>query len=122
MSLDVYLMSETPIEKKCECCGSTYTDDLILFSNNITHNLGEMAKQANIYHHLWRPEELGIKKAYALIIPLKQALKILRLDPDTYKKFNPENGWGSYEGLVEFIEDYYDACVKFPNSNIEISR
>ena len=44
MSLDVYL---------------TDAEGREVFSANITHNLGAMAKEAGIYMHLWRPDELG---------------------------------------------------------------
>ena len=35
------------------------------YSANITHNLGKMAEEAGIYKHLWRPEEIGITKAWS---------------------------------------------------------
>jgi hypothetical protein len=35
---------------------------------------------------------------------------------------NPENGWGTYEHLVKFVEEYILACDKYPESTIDISR
>jgi len=120
MSLTVYLSRKKWISYDD---GITHTEeDEELFSKNITHNLNIMAGEAGIYTHLWRPDELGIENAYALIEPLKQSLKILKANPERFKKFNPYYGWGDYEGLVEFMEDYYNACVKFPNAKIEVSR
>ena len=46
----------------------------------------------------------------------------LKSNPEKYKKFNPENGWGSYEGLLSFAEKYLQACEKYPNSIIGVSR
>jgi hypothetical protein len=48
MSLDVYLTAIRPTT---------------VFDLNITHNLGEMARQANLYQCLWRPEEVPITHA-----------------------------------------------------------
>src|SRR3990172_2778745 len=53
-----------------------------LYSANITHNLGKMAKEAGIYEHLWRPDELGIWNAGELILPLADGLAKLKADPE----------------------------------------
>jgi hypothetical protein len=107
MSLDVYLeaLQMTPAHE-----------------GNITHNLGAMAKEAGIYQALWRPEEIGITKAKELIAPLTKGLGFLRGDPKRYKEFNPPNGWGSYEGLVNFVENYLKACIENPDAAVRVSR
>lgn len=92
------------------------------FSLNITHNLTAMANAAGIYKHLWRPEEIGITKASQLVKPLLAGLKRLRAEPETYKAFNPSNGWGSYEGLVRFVEEYLEACRCNPDATVRASR
>ena len=89
---------------------------------NITHNLGPMANAAGVYHHLWRPEELGISQAKQLIEPLTAGLELLKGDPDRFKTFNPPNGWGAYEGLVSFVEECLKACYLYPEATIQISR
>lgn len=96
------------------------TDEV--YSANITHNLGNMANEAGIYKHLWRPDEIGITKAKELIDPLREGLHKLKSEPEKYKKFNPENGWGSYEGLISFIQNYLDACYQHPDASVEVSR
>lgn len=93
-----------------------------VYHANITHNLNVMAKEAGIYEILWRPDELGIKKCRTLADPLYHGLKKLRENPERFKKFNPSNGWGSYEALVDFVEQYLLACIKFPDADIEVSR
>ena len=107
MSLNVYLYAPKVVA---------------VFDGNITHNLGKMAEKAGIYWHLWRPEELGITEASELIEPLRAGLKVLREKPEWYKTFTPENGWGNYEGLVRFVEDYLKACENDPEATIEVSR
>jgi len=92
-----------------------------IFDANITHNLGKMAKAAGVYMYLWRPDEIGITKASQLIEPLRAGLGVLMLDPEGYREFNPENGWGNYEGLVKFITKYLEVCENNPDADIYIS-
>ena len=89
---------------------------------NITHNLNNMAKDAGIYEALWRPEEIGISKAGQLVEPLTQGLALLKSDPARFEKFNPSNGWGSYDALVRFVEKYLAACVEYPQAEVYASR
>jgi len=93
-----------------------------VFSANITHNLGTMADEAGLYQYLWRPEEINITKAGELIEPLRQGLHELKMNPDKYKQFNPDNGWGSYDGLVRFVENYLNACYEYPEANVYADR
>lgn len=92
------------------------------YSDNITHNLGEMAEAAGIYKHLWRPEEVGITRAAQLIEPLKDGLATLQSDPDRFRAFNPSNGWGDYSGLVNFVACYLAACIRMPEAEVRVSR
>ncbi|MHC4618399.1 MAG: hypothetical protein ACYTEQ_11680 [Planctomycetota bacterium] len=93
-----------------------------VYERNITHNLNKMADKAGIYQCLWRPDENGITKALQLIAPLTEGLLLLKSDPARFKKFNPPNGWGTYEGLVDFVEDYLKACEKYPDAEVSVSR
>lgn len=97
-------------------------EDDWVYNANITHNLGEMASEAGIYQYLWRPEELEITKAGQLIEPLEKGLQRLKDDPKYFQQFNPENGWGDYDGLVRFVEKYLEACKEYPQTEIEVSR
>lgn len=93
-----------------------------VFDYNITHNLGAMAREAGVYKYLWRPEELNIKKASELIEPLEKGLNKLLSNPEYFKKFNPVNGWGNYDNLVEFLREYIKACKENKNAKIFVSR
>lgn len=124
MSLDVYLT--VPCEpKRCWCrCGHEHMDPTPdeVFSNNITHNLNAMAGEAGIYEALWRPEEIGITKASQLIDPLTNGLDLLRSDPQRFKRHNPPNKWGDYDGLVDFVCEYLKACRAHPEADVSVSR
>lgn len=150
MSLDVYLKSATPapttesrnaiyiredgqmreisiaewIERNpdslpvtCEVDDNAYT-----YRANITHNLTEMAEEAGIYLELWRPDENNITHARQLIEPLRAGIERLKSDPDRYKAFNPSNGWGTYEYLILFTENYLAACEANPDAEVSVWR
>jgi hypothetical protein len=125
MSLDVYLKGKV-ITQQCQCsvCGNLHNHSFReeLFEATITHNLNEMAEEAGIYQYLWRPEELNVTRAAQLIDPLLKGLGNLKSNPDHYKEFNPKNGWGTYEILVEFVSNYLDACMEHPEALVEVSR
>lgn len=107
MSLDVYLTKLAMTE---------------VFEANITHNLNTMAEAAGIYRHLWRPDEIGITKAAELIGPLTAGLALLKSDPARFTQHAPPNGWGSYDGLVAFVERYLEACQTDPDATVSVSR
>jgi hypothetical protein len=98
------------------------TQSTEVFSANITHNLNIMAEEAGIYNHLWRPEEISIHLAGELIEPLEIGLKLMKQDPERFKEFDAKNGWGTYEHFIPWIEEYIEACKKYPDAVIEISR
>lgn len=107
MSLDVYLKAVRPTE---------------VFSANITHNLGRMAREAGIYEALWRPDEIGITTAEQLIEPLTAGLALLKSDPPRFEAFNSPNGWGLYEHFVPFVEGYLEACKENPDAAVSVWR
>jgi hypothetical protein len=100
----------------------TPEDSETVYSGNITHNLSKMANEAGIYEALWRPEEIGITHATQLIEPLKAGLALLKSDPSRFKALNPSNGWGTYEGLRQFVADYLVACEEYPSAEVSVSR
>jgi len=93
-----------------------------VYRANITHNLNRMAQEAGLYEALWRPEEVGITTAQQLIAPLTAGLERLEADPAYFMTFNPANGWGSYEILLKFIQEYLFACQDYPEAEVSVSR
>jgi hypothetical protein len=81
-----------------------------------------MAKAAGTYQRLWRPEEIDVRFARELSKPLTTGLEQLRSNPDRVRALNPSNGWGSYEGLVQFVEEYLLACKAHPSAEVSVSR
>lgn len=115
MSLDVYL--ECP---DCHGCDEHHAPSL--WHANITHNLGPMAREAGLYEHLWRPDEIGVTVAAQLVEPLIAGIRSLVADPERYRKLNPPNGWGSYEKLGDFCCRYLLACDTHPTARVRVSR
>jgi len=93
-----------------------------VFSYNITHNLGQMARECDAYEVVWQPKESGITKARQLVKPLQEAIAKLKGNPEYYKQFNPANNWGNYEGFLMFLENYLQAAVENPDSNVSAWR
>lgn len=92
------------------------------YHGNVTHNLGRMARAAGVYMPLWRPEECGITKARELVAPLSAGLAALESNLAGYRALNPENGWGTYEGLVAFVREYLEACRRWPDAEVSVWR
>jgi hypothetical protein len=113
MSLDVDLMVIKPTS---------------IFSMNITHNLGKMATAVvlsngkTLYDVLWRPEEHNYFTAEDISELLDEGFNILLSAPEEYKQYNPENGWGEYDGLVQFVYQYRNACWENPSAELRVSR
>jgi len=115
MSLDItlYMMIDVGTDNK-EC--------IELYEANVTHNLNTMADHAGIYKALWRPEEIEAYQAKDIIEVLEQGLNKLKNKPEHYKQFNPTNGYGTYDNFVIWVENYLNACKKYPNAMIEVNR
>lgn len=125
MSLDVYLLGKSEeIPCRCADCNNEHTrkESEVLYQANITHNMCAMAENAGIYKALWRPEEIGITKALQLVKPLQDGIKLMKSDPDYFKKFNPSNGWGSYDIFISFIKQYHEACKQYPDADVSVSK
>lgn len=111
MSLDYYLMAKADVGKPAPV-------ELELFSRNITHNLGKMWREAGVYDALYNSDG-----DYAIqhIATLEGGLADMLLEPEKYKKLNPLNGWGDYEGAIEFLKEVLNRCREYPKAIIRIS-
>lgn len=113
MSLDVWLTADRPVQ---------------VYEGNITHNLNKMAMEVKLsngltlYDVLWRPEKHNYTKASEIIPLLLEGIIILRSERERFLPFNPSNGWGNYDNLVEFTQRYFNACLENPDGEIGISR
>ena len=105
------------------------------FSRNYTSNVSGMYYKAfeRVYEDLspilekaWYKikdfKEAFNSREREIIIPtLKFMIADMRAYPDIYKPLNPKNGWGNYEGAIEFLEEALKALLENKNSVMEIS-
>lgn len=102
------------ITNTCEHCGNESGN-----SFNVTHNLGSMAAFVGVYDCLWRPEENGFTTAGQIIPLLEKGIEKMEAKPELCKKHNPENGWGSYAGFLDFLKRVLTCCERNKDRLIE---
>jgi hypothetical protein len=107
MSLDLSLINEKGEE---------------VYSCNITHNLGAMAKACGLYKLLWRPEELEFTTAGEFLPYLRKGIAELAAYPTIYKEYHAENGWGTYDDFLPFVNKFIAACENNRLAKVEASR
>lgn len=79
-----------------------------------TYNLGKMLRAAGF------PEWRALIDAPASETGgmLRKVADTLRSDPVRFREFNPENGWGTYEGAIEFLDEFAADCAAHPKATI----
>lgn len=130
MSLDVYIKFKKPRQvnyylehpyiynnlSERDLSNYSETDQ---WSANITHNVGEIAShvpvdfngwQTTLYMACWRPEVIGVKTVADILPLLIQGIHFMVDNRKDLELFNPENGWGSYNGFMKFLLNYKQAC------------
>ena len=96
------------------------------WTGNITHNLGKMAlnvtpdgKPYTLYSLLWGGK---YKSCRDLIGKLHECILYMLMNKEELKKYNPENGWGTYDQLLEFTKEFQMACIDNQDCKIEIDK
>ena len=103
-----------------------------LHSENYTSNVSDMYYHAwdQIKHKLDIPdyELLGgdWKQAIQLDQPysmkaLREMIIELKENPKVYKQMEPSNGWGNYEGAIEFLERAHSAMLMSEDARLILS-
>lgn len=117
MSLDVYIKSKKKEEDR-------------EWVANITHNMNKMAQRIfvsknkeTLYDYVWSPEEL-YKEIYTneMRNVLTKGICIMISKRKSLLRYEPENGWGSYDSFLKFLIEYKEACEDHPGYIIEASR
>lgn len=104
MSLDINITAKREVE---------------IYERNVTYNLADM-------YYKCIDEKQGFKKLNKM--NCKEALPIIHTaiqdmlnNTEEYKKLNPKNGWGSYEGLLETLQGMKSCCENNPDGIIHVS-
>ena len=103
-----------------------------LYDGNITHNLGKMARECGLYEPMWRPylvvgldieeEDEVVINAGVLIKDLRRGIEELENNKEEYIQYNPDNGWGDYDGLLRVAKEYLTACEDYPHAVVKAWR
>ena len=89
-----------------------------VYEDNITYNLAPMYyKCIDINGGLKALNGMKCKNAIPV---LNRAIDDLIENKEEYEKLNPENGWGSYEGLLKSLKSLRIACLENPSGKVEI--
>ena len=103
MSYDISLVIDT---------GHEETE--VAYVGSYTYNVGDMYREALGFSL----GELDGKNACDSLDILDKGIKDMQANPDKYKKMNPENGWGNYEGALEYLLNIRHQCHRYPKCTI----
>jgi hypothetical protein len=125
VSYDIWLEADLAGEKRARLDGDE--------PGNITYNVDPMFALAlggesgdgiqNGRELLLDRKDPALKRfidrpAAEAIGPLTSAVASMEGNPDTYRALNPENGWGDYEGALDYLRRFLAACEAHPNAVI----
>jgi len=74
-------------------------------------------KKGVSYVELWEGKTGG-----DCIEGLQYAIDRMEASPDKYKRYNPSNGWGTYEGALKALKEFLVACEEYPRAKVEMWR
>ena len=101
MSLDIGIKAKREVE---------------IFDRDITYNLSKMYYKC-IDGGFKALNGMSCKDALPI---LNKAINDLIDNQEEYEKLNPENGWGSYDGLLEALKDMRNCCEENKDGIIEV--
>lgn len=67
-----------------------------------------------------RLSALNGRKASDVIELLQTAIADMEARPEYYSMMNPSNGWGNYEGAVNYLKNILRECLEHPLTTLEI--
>jgi len=114
MSLTVYLYNEVQgirvgeFEKK------------YMFAANINNFIAAtIAKEAGIFNVLWHPRRNGFQYGRQIIDLLQAGLDHMQKNPEVYYAIDEKHGWGLSSEFLKWVNEYIEACKKYPDCKIE---
>lgn len=79
-----------------------------IYESNITYNLSPMYYKAiDKEKGIRKLNDMTCKEALPII---NGAIKDMIENKEEYEKLNPENGWGSYDGLLRELRNMRNIC------------
>lgn len=103
MSLDISITAKKEVE---------------IFETNITYNLSDMYYKAiDKDKGLRKLNNMSCKEALPII---NDGIADMLNNADEYRKLNPTNGWGTYEGLLARLQEMRNCCESNPDGIIRV--
>ena len=109
MSYYVYLEVDTPSE------GRT----VVAWIGNYTSNVKRMWNRA------LPPDGIAMldgKPAGRVARALRGAVERMERNRVEYEAMNPPDGWGNYEGALDYLRSLAEACAAHPTTTIRVAR
>ena len=99
----------------------------------ITHNLNKVVSACgelvgkSYYEAIWRPDTLtGLENGKVPVLFIVSYLPDLIRDLIKYEsvltQYLPKNGYGTFEGLIEFLCNYLKECYTYKNEYVYCCR
>lgn len=108
MSYDVYLTADVGGNRPA----TVFTEDWYCISN-----LAPMWRAAGA-----DLADFDGRLASTCIPKLETAVCEMIKNPDKYEAMNPENGWGDYEGCLDFLRSLLRGFREYPKATVRICR
>lgn len=103
MSLDIYITAKRETD---------------IYEANVTYNLSKMYyKCIDTEKGYKKLDGMNCKEALPII---NNAIRDMLNNADEYRKLNPTNGWGSYEGLLKQMQEMRNCCESNPDGIIRV--
>lgn len=108
MSYDIWLAVDT---------GGSELTNINCLSWNYTSNCGRMWRTAGADLAEFHGKPAG--ECFPILVA---AIQELKANPDKYRAMNPENGWGSYGGLLPALQELAVAFEHHPKAIVQVWR
>lgn len=106
-----------------------YSDGFTLYSDNYTSNVAPI-----MYYTAWDEVKESLKDVNdcddwkcaiqeeqdQALPALKAIISELQAHPEKYKKMNPGNDWGNYEGAIEFLDNARRVMENYSRARIRL--
>lgn len=66
-------------------------------------------------------DSLNLKTAGSQVERLQSAIASMEAEPGMYRAMNPSNGWGSYEGALQFLRDLEADARAHPKAEFRVT-
>jgi hypothetical protein len=63
--------------------------------------------------------ELNQFIAEKMILPLRLGISRIEADPESYRREEPENKWGTVESTLKYMRAVLAACLNYPDAKYD---